>query len=58
MLPNGTANDVAIAWAPGGPILIAAYLTGADGIAAADRDAILAGVAKVVTASFRGQPHG
>jgi beta-lactamase class A len=55
---HGTANDVAIAWAPGGPILIAAYLTGADGIAAADRDAILAGVAKVVTAGFRGQPHG
>ena len=30
--PNGTANDIAVVWTPGGPIVIACYLTGADGV--------------------------
>ncbi len=52
---QGTANDVAIAWAPDGPILIACYLTGATGISDDARDAVHAAVARVVVKSFRGE---
>lgn len=58
---QGTANDIAVAWAPGGPILVASYLTGATSIGDADRDAIHAQVARIVTGAFRGPgeaPHG
>ncbi len=48
---NGTANDVAIAWAPHGPIIVAAYLTGATGSDAA-QDAALAEVGRIVAANF------
>jgi beta-lactamase class A len=54
---NGTANDVAIAWAPGGPILIACYLTEAAHATDAARDAVHAEVARTVVRQFRGV-HG
>ena len=54
---NGTANDVAIAWAPGGPILIACYLTQAARATAAARDGVHAEVARMVVHQFRGL-HG
>jgi beta-lactamase class A len=55
---QGTANDVAIAWAPGGAILIASYLTGAVKISDAERDAVHVQVARIVVEAFRGRPHG
>jgi beta-lactamase class A len=54
---NGSANDVAIAWAPGGPILIACYLTETASAKPAARDAVHAEVARMVVRQFRG-PHG
>jgi beta-lactamase class A len=54
---NGTANDVAVAWAPGGPILIACYLTEAARATDAARDAVHAEVARMVVRQFRGV-HG
>jgi beta-lactamase class A len=54
---NGTSNDVAVAWAPGGPILIACYLTEAASASDAARDAIHAQVARIVADRFRGL-HG
>ena len=50
---HGTANDVAVAWAPGGPVLIACYLTGAAHASDAARDAVIAQVASVVVSQFR-----
>lgn len=45
---HGTTNDVALVRPPGRPpILVSAYLTGSD-LAAADRDAVLAEVARIV----------
>jgi beta-lactamase class A len=48
---NGTSNDIAVAWRPGGAIVIACYLTGAragpDG-----RDAAIADVGGVVATAF------
>jgi beta-lactamase class A len=49
----GTANDMAIAFAPGGPILITSYLTGAVQASDAERDAAHAEVARVVVDAFR-----
>jgi beta-lactamase class A len=54
---NGTANDVATAWAPGGPILIACYLTEATRASDAARDAVHADVARIVVERFRAA-HG
>lgn len=46
---RGTANDIAVAWPPqGGPVLITAYLTGAQGVDAKARDAALAEVGRVL----------
>jgi beta-lactamase class A len=55
---RGTANDVAVAWAPGGPILIACYLSGATSAQPAARDGAHAAVARAVVAAFRGPAHG
>ncbi len=56
---GGSANDIAIAFAPGGPILIASYLTGAVNAAPDARDAAHAAVARVVVETFRpGAAHG
>ena len=51
---QGTANDIAVAWAPGGPILVASYLTGATAMTDAARDAVHAQVARIVVKAFRG----
>lgn len=53
---NGTSGDIAVAWAPAGPILIASYLTDASSAAPAERDAVHAEVGRIVAAAFR--PHG
>ncbi|MBC6981890.1 class A beta-lactamase [Caulobacter sp. 17J80-11] len=46
---RGTANDIAVAWPPsGGPVLITAYLTGAEAVDAKARDQALADVGRVV----------
>ena len=49
---NGTANDLAIAATPGGPILVASYLTGATATTDAGRDAVHAEVARLVVANL------
>ncbi len=47
---NGTTNDIAIAWPPGGkPVLISAYLTQCDR-SMEQRSAALAEVARILTA--------
>ena len=49
---NDTRNDVAIVWPPGrSPFIVAAYLTGAT-VAAHQRDAALADVARAITPVF------
>jgi beta-lactamase class A len=55
---HGTSNDIAVAWAPGGPIVIACYLTGADTATSAARDAAIADVGRLVAETFaaRGAP--
>jgi beta-lactamase class A len=49
---GGTSNDIAVAWAPGGPIVIACYLTGADASTPDDRDAAIADVGRLVADAF------
>jgi beta-lactamase class A len=51
---GGTSNDIAVAWTPAGPIVIACYLTGADTATADARDGTIADVARLVTRTFRG----
>ena len=49
---SDTRNDVAVAWAPtGAPLIVAAYLTGVT-VRAHARDAALASVARIVTATL------
>ncbi|HXQ11709.1 MAG TPA: class A beta-lactamase [Caulobacteraceae bacterium] len=50
---GGTANDMAIAFAPGGPILITSYLSGAVRASDDERDAAHAEVARIVVDAFR-----
>jgi beta-lactamase class A len=51
-LAYGTANDIAIFWPPkGGPILVAAFLCQST-VPAAERDAALAGVGRVIAGAF------
>jgi beta-lactamase class A len=46
---NGTTNDVAVAWCPGGaPLIVSAYYT-ESGRPAERRDAVLAAVGRFVT---------
>jgi beta-lactamase class A len=50
---SDTRNDVAVAWAPtGAPLIVAAYLTGVT-VRAHARDAALASIARIVTATLR-----
>jgi beta-lactamase class A len=44
---HGTANDIAVAWAPQGPIVITCYLTGAEHVTDADRAAAIAEVGRI-----------
>jgi len=49
---GGTSNDIAVAWAPGGPIVIACYLTGADAATSDGRDGAIADVGRLVAETF------
>jgi beta-lactamase class A len=49
---GGTSNDIAVAWAPAGPIVIACYLTGADASTADGRDGAIAAVGRLVAETF------
>ena len=49
---RGTTNDIAVAWTPAGPIVIACYLTGAEAAAASARDAAIADVGRLVAETF------
>ena len=51
---NGTSNDIAVAWAPTGPIVITCYLTGATAASSQARDAAIADVGRVIARAFRG----
>jgi beta-lactamase class A len=53
---HGTANDIAVAWAPAGPIVVACFLTGAERAADFDRDAAIAEAGRVVAEAWRA--HG
>ena len=50
---GGTSNDIAVAWAPAGPIVIACYLTAADAATADARDGAIAAVGHLVAETFR-----
>jgi beta-lactamase class A len=50
---NATTNDIAVAWAPAGPIVIVCYLTGAHQVSADGREAAIADVGRVVAGTFR-----
>jgi beta-lactamase class A len=52
---HGMANDIAVAWTPSGPIVIACYLS-AERASDTERDAAHAEVARIVAESLR--PHG
>jgi beta-lactamase class A len=53
---HGTANDIAVAWTPAGPIVIACYLTGAETASADAREAAIADVGRLIAETLR--PHG
>jgi beta-lactamase class A len=55
---HGTANDIAVAWTPEGPIVVACYLTGAEAAKPEARDAAIADVGRLVAASFRPAARG
>lgn len=50
---HSLSGDIAVAWTPDGPIVIACYLAGADAASPAARDAAIADVARIVARSFR-----
>jgi beta-lactamase class A len=49
---GGTSNDIAVAWAPRGPIVIACYLTAADAATSDARDGAIADVGRLVAKTF------
>jgi beta-lactamase class A len=49
---RGTANDIAVAWRPSGPVIVACYLTGAMTANDDARDAAIASVGRVVAEAF------
>jgi len=49
---HGTSNDIAVAWAPRGPVIIACYLTGAAAATPEARDAAIADVGRAVAGAF------
>jgi beta-lactamase class A len=53
---HASTNDIAAAWTPTGPIVIACYFTGAEAASPSAREAAIADVGRVIAASFR--PHG
>ena len=48
-----SSNDIAVIWTETQPILITCYVTGPDAVPAKVRDAAIADVARLVTATFR-----
>jgi beta-lactamase class A len=50
---NGTANDIAVAWTPDGPVVITCYLTGAQTATPAARESAIAVVARLVADAFQ-----
>jgi beta-lactamase class A len=50
---RGASGDIAVAYAPKGPILIAAYVAGAERHSGDERDAAFADVARIVAGTFR-----
>jgi beta-lactamase class A len=50
---NGTANDIAVAWTPDGPVVITCYLTGALTATPAARESAIADVARLVADAFQ-----
>jgi beta-lactamase class A len=53
---HASTNDIAVAWTPTGPIVIACYFTGAEAATAAAREAAIADVGRVIARTLR--PHG
>ena len=51
-----SSNDIAVAWTPSGPIVIACYVQGRDAVHGDVRDRAIASVGKLVAETFR--PHG
>jgi beta-lactamase class A len=51
-----SSNDIAVAWTPSGPIVIACYVQGRDAVHGDVRDQAIASVGKLVAETFR--PHG
>jgi beta-lactamase class A len=49
---HGTANDIAVAWGPSGPIILTCYLTGAESATSDARDAAIADVGRLVAETF------
>ena len=49
---GGTSNDIAVAWSPAGPIVIACYLTAADAATADARDGAIADVGRLIAETF------
>jgi beta-lactamase class A len=50
---RGASGDIAVVYAPKGPILIAAYVADAEHRSDAERDAAFADVARIVSGTFR-----
>ena len=49
---HATSNDIAVAWTPEGPIVVACYLTEAGAATSQARDAAIADVGRVVAEAF------
>lgn len=52
----GAAGDIAVAWTPAGPLVIACYLAGATRASVSERDGAFAEVGRIVAETLR--PHG
>jgi beta-lactamase class A len=55
---RSTSNDIAVAWTPGGPIVVACYLTEAQAATADARDAAIADVGRLVAETLAGSASG
>lgn len=58
---HGTANDIALAWPPGGaPLIVVCYLTGAEAATGDARDAAIAEVGRLIAGELgpKGPAHG
>ena len=55
---RSTSNDIAVAWTPGGQIVVACYLTEAQAATADARDAAIAEVGRLVAETLAGSASG